>query len=73
MSKAERNHAIPLAQDGKILAYVCVYAIEIHMRWWILTKLGIRSGTALPQVLRIFVQVGHVQGREGVQYNVLSP
>ena len=33
---------------------VCVYAIEIHMRAWILTKLGIRSGTTLPQVFTQF-------------------
>ena len=34
--------------------FVCVYAIEIHMRAWILTKLGIGSSTALPQVFTQF-------------------
>ena len=51
--------------------FVCVYAIEIHMRAWILTKLGIRSGTALPQVFTPFLD-RLVMFRAGKGYNITS-
>ena len=50
---------------------VCVYTIEIHMRGWILTKLGIHSGTALPQVFTPFLD-RLAMFRAGKGYNITS-
>ena len=50
---------------------VCVYTIEIHMRGWILTKLGIHSGTALPQVFTQFLDPS-AMFRAGKGYNITS-